>query len=121
VAITETVDIVPHVPLRVAVDIQVPIVAVADIQLRATAAVGIQLRVAVEAADIQRLAVAEVAVLSTPLEATTRPIADDKNFEVLLRAAPQAAPFFFVFSPNRRSGRPANVTPPAPTKIDLWR
>jgi hypothetical protein len=91
--------------------IQIPIVAVeavVDIQLRVVAAeADIQLRVvAVAAAGTQLPAAAEVAVVSTPPAvtippATIVPIADDKNFEVLPRAAPQAA-LFFCLSPNRR-------------------
>ena len=110
----ETVAIVAHVPLRAAaairvrteavadiqrraeVDIQVPIVAVADIQLRATAAVAdTQLHVAVVAAAGIPLPVAAevVAAVSTPPEATTGLITDDKNFE-LLPGGPPSRPLF---------------------------
>ena len=96
----ETVAIAAHVPRQVAaairvrtaavadiqrraaVDIQVPIVAVADIQLRATAAVDTQLPVA-----------AEVVAGSTPPEATTGLITDNKNFE-LLPGGPPSRPLF---------------------------
>ena len=109
----ETVAIVAHVPLRAAaairvrteavadiqrraeVDIQVPIVAVADIQLRATAAVAadIQLPAAVVAAGIPLPVAAEVMAGSTPPEATTGLITDDKNFE-LLPGGPPSRPLF---------------------------
>jgi hypothetical protein len=111
----ETVAIAAHVPLqvaairvpivavvgiqfRVAVDIQVPIVAVADIQLRATAAVAdTQLHVAVVAAGIPLPVAAEVVAGSTPPEATTGLIADDKNFE-LLPGGPPSRPLFCLLS-----------------------
>jgi len=107
----EMVAIVPHALLRAAASIRVPIAAVVDIQLRAAsirvliaAVVGIQLPVAavaadtrllvaVEAAGIQLPAAAGVAVGSTPLAVTTRPIADDKNFE-LLPGGPPSRPLF---------------------------
>jgi hypothetical protein len=86
---------VADIPRRAAVDIQVPIVAVADIQLRATAAVAAdtQLHVAVVAAGIPLPVAAEVVAGSTPPEATTGLIADDKNFE-LLPGGPPSRPFF---------------------------
>jgi hypothetical protein len=111
----ETVAIAAHAPRRVAaairvrtaaaadiqrraaVDIQVPIVAVADIQRRATAVADTQLHVAVVAAGIPLPVAAEVVVAgSTPPEATTGLIADDKNFE-LLPGGPPSRPLFFFF------------------------
>jgi len=84
---------------RAAVDIQVPVVAVADIQLRATAAVAdTQPHVAVVAAGIPLpVAAAVVAAGSTPPEATTGLIADDKNFELLPGGPPSRPLFVFSF------------------------
>jgi hypothetical protein len=116
----ETVAIAAHVPRQVAAGIRVRTAAVADIQRRA--AVDIQLPVAAEAVvdiqlpvvaeavvdiqlpavaevevDIQlpvvAEAVAEVEVGSTPPEATTGLITDDKNFE-LLPGGPPSRPLF---------------------------
>jgi hypothetical protein len=90
----ETVAIAAHVPRQVAAGIRVRTAAVADIQRRA--AVDIQLPVAAEV-DIQlpvvAEAVAEVEVGSTPPEATTGLITDDKNFE-LLPGGPPSRPLF---------------------------
>jgi len=81
----EMVATAAHVPLRAAAGIRLPVAVAAGIQLPVAAA---------EAEGIQLPVAAAVVVDSTPLEAIARPIADDKNFEVLLRAAPQAALFF---------------------------
>jgi len=90
----EMVAIVPHALLRAAAAIRIPIVAVADIPLPVAAvAADTRLLVAVEAAGIQLPAAAGVAVGSTPLAVTTRPIADDKNFE-LLPGGPPSRPLF---------------------------
>jgi hypothetical protein len=108
----ETVAIVAHVPLRAAA-IRVPIVAVVGIPHRAAAirapivaAVGIPHRaaairvpiVAAEAVvDIQLPAGVEVEVVSTPPEATTGLITDDKNFELLPGGPPSRPLFVFSF------------------------
>jgi len=95
----ERAAIAAHVPLRVAVRIQLPVVA----GIPPRAAVGIQVPIVAvvagiqrpvgEGADTQLPVAAEVAVDSTPPALTTRLIADDKNLKYF-RAAPQAAPFF---------------------------
>ena len=109
VAIRVRTAAVADIQRRAAVDIQVPIVAVADIQLRATAAVAdTQLHVAVvaaaaAAAGIQLPVAAEVEVGSTPPEATTGLITDDKNFE-LLPGGPPSRPFLFLETKNLNSG-----------------
>jgi hypothetical protein len=104
VAVRIQLPVVAGIPPRAAVGIQVPIVAVVDIQLRATAVVaGIQRPVG-EGADTQLPVAAEVAVDSTPPAVTTRLIADDKNLKYF-RAAPQAAPFFCLSESRLREAR----------------
>jgi hypothetical protein len=101
----ETVAIAAHVPRQVAVAIRVRTAAVADIQRRAAVDIQVpivavadtQLHVAVVAAGIQLPVAAEVEVGSTPPEATTGLITDDKNFE-LLPGGPPSRPLFCLLS-----------------------
>ena len=113
----ETVAIAAHVPLRAAA-IRAPIIAVVGIPLRAPA--DIQLPVVAEAVvDIQLPAVAEGAVGSTPPEATTGLITDDKNFELLPGGPPSRPLFCLLFVSLNRRLREARQPSPAPTKVDF--
>jgi len=107
-----------------AVDIQLPVVAeaVVDIQLpvAAEAVVDIQLPVVAEAVvDIQLPAVAEGAVGSTPPEATTGLITDDKNFELLPGGPPSRPLFCLLFVSLNRRLREARQPSPAPPRVDF--